>query len=57
MLEHRRVLFANSNGQAGCPLCEDIKLFIAYIFEVNLEYFNAINDRDYDFAFAGGNID
>ena len=50
--EHRRVLLADANGQAVPPVRDDIKPFTAYIFEVDLEYPNAILDRDDDYPLA-----
>ena len=50
--EHRRVLLADANGQAVPPVCDDIKPFTAYIFEVDLEYPDAIHDRDDYYSLA-----
>ena len=46
--EHRRVLLAEANGIAVPPVREDIKPFTEYIFEVDLDYPDAIHDRDDD---------
>ena len=46
------VLLADANGQAVPPVRDDIKSFTAYIFEVDLEYPNAIHDRDDDYPLA-----
>ena len=50
--EHRRVLLADANYQAIPPVRDDIKPVTAYIFEVDLEYPNAIHDRDDDYPLA-----
>ena len=50
--EYKRILLADVNGQAVPPVRDDIKPFTAYIFEVDLEYPNAIHDRDDDYPLA-----
>ena len=52
IIDHRQVLLADANGEAVPPFREDIKLFIAYIFEVDLEYSDAIHNRDDDYPLA-----
>ena len=52
MLEHKQVLLAVANGQAVLPLQKYIKPFTAYIVEVELEYPDAIDDRDDDHPLA-----
>ena len=50
--EHLRILLADVNGQAVLPVRDNIKLFTAYMFEVDLKYPNAIHDRDDDHPLA-----
>ena len=50
--EQRRVLLADENGQAVPPVRDDIEPFTAYIFEIDLEYPNAMYDRDDDYPLA-----
>lgn len=50
--EHKRVLFADVNGIVVLFVRNDIKPFTVYIFEVDYEYPDAINDSDDKYLFA-----
>lgn len=46
------VLFADANGTAVTLVRNYIKPFTAYIFEIDLEYPDAIHDRDDDYPIS-----
>ena len=50
--EMRRVLLADLNGDQAPAARTDIKINTAYIFEIDLEYPDAIHDRDDDYPLA-----
>ena len=51
-MEMRRVLLADANEDHVPATRTDIKINTAYIFEVDLEYPEAIHDRDDDYPLA-----